>query len=241
MKTKDNKSSNNVTSNANTSNVEASQPQSTNKHKPLVGLIHGLHFNENGEPEVLLALRVNEETIDVNGQRSEVVYVKIGSRRYPCLLHWVPAEECVDYLRMAWAEVKGADRGLRCLLPDGKGGFIRCPEQKGKKCNECELADKFGFCTGHPISLDALGENEAGASYMSDFTVVETQELLEQLVEKLNRKAPKYGKIFLAIYNGIIRPSHIARWLNLPQSTTDEDVKKIRKWAPEIYKELTTV
>lgn len=239
MKTKENKRTNNVTSNANTSSVEASQPQSTNKHKSLVGLIHGLRFNENGEPEVLLALRVNEETIDVNGQRSEVVYVKIGSRRYPCVLEWVPAEGCGGYLRMEQAEVKGADRGLRCLLPDGKGGFIRCPD--GKKCSECELAGKFGFGAGHTVSLDGLGENVSGASCMSDFTVVETQELLEQLIEKLNRKAPKYGKIFLAIYNGIERPSHIARWLNLPQSTTSEDVKKIRKRAPEIYKELTTV
>lgn len=244
MKTKDNKRTNNVNSKASTSNAKTNQAQNENKHKPLVGIIRGFRFNENGEPEVLLALRVNEETIDVNGQRSKIRYVKIGALPYPCILEWVPAEECMGYIRLEWAEVKVKDRSRRCPLPNGKGGFIRCPERKGTSCCTCDRAGRADSRTNLTISLDALLENknyELKASFLSDFTVAETMELLEMLIVELDKKSPEYGKIFLALFRGITKPRDIAQELGLPKESLYKDVPKVRKLAQEIYQRLTTI
>lgn len=242
MKTKDNKHTNKANSNANTSNAKTNQTQSENKHKPLVGIIRGFRFNENGEPEVLLALRVNEETIDVNGQRSKIRYVKIGALPYPCILEWVPAEECMGYIRLEWAEVKVKDRSGRCLLPNGKGGYIRCPDHKS--CYTCDRIGRTDFSTNRPVSLDELLENknyELKASFLSDFTVTETMELLEQLIVELNKRSPKYGEIFLALFYGAKKIIKIAKKLNIPEKNIYKDVAKVRKLAQEIYRELTTI
>lgn len=221
---------------------KANARKNRKKKQTLTEILKAVRINENGEVERCLALRVNPETIDVNGQRSEVVYVKIGGRRYPCLLRWCPAGFYAEYMRMEWAGVKAAERELRCLLPNGKGGYIRCPDHKS--CYTCDRIGRTDFNTNRPVSLDELLEDanyESNASYMSDFTVVETMELLDMLIAELARKSPKYGRIFWALFNGIEKPIDIARALDLPQSTTYEDVPKVRRLAQEIYRELTTI
>ncbi len=240
MNVNDNKS----TTNANTSNAKTSQNGIEAEHRPAASLIRGFRLNAEGEAEVLLALRVDEETIDANHQRSEIIYIKIGARRYPCILRWVPAGECIEYIRMEWADVKVEARSKRCLLEDGKGGFIRCPERKGKSCRTCDRACRTDIITNRPVSLDALLEDknyEPKASFLPDLTVLETMELLDMLIAKLNEKSPKYGKIFMALFYGIKKPIDIARELGLPVSTTYEDVPKVRRLAQEIYQKLTTI
>lgn len=213
------------------------------KKKPtLTEILKAVRINENGEVERCFTLRVGEETIAENGQRSEIVYVRIGARRYPCKLIWLPAKQYEICMRVVWADVKAADRELRCLLPNGKGGYIRCPD-----CNSCYKCDRVGrsdFSTNHPASLDELFEDanyEPNASYMSDFTVVETMELLDMLIAELTEKAPEYGRIFLALFNGIEKPREIAEELDLPVKRIYKDVPKVRKLAQEIYQRLTTI
>ncbi len=65
-----------------------------------------------------------------------------------------------------------------------------------------------------PISLDALVEDKnyrPKASFLPDLAVVETMELLEMLVAELNKKSPKYGRIFLALFNSAEKPIEIAQ------------------------------
>lgn len=233
MKNKESKSS----SKANTSK---NQNQDQNE-LPRTTLIRGIRVNENGELEVHLALRVNKETIDANGQRSRIVYVKIGARVYPCILEWVLAEECVGYIRVEWADVKAEDRFRRCLLEDGKGGLIRCPEEKGKSCTRCDRANRADSSANHPVSMDALpegGNYGPNAVYLPDFTVAETLEILDMLLIELAKESPEFADIFLAIYSGIKRPIEIARALNLPKKNIYKDVAKVLKLVQETYNRL---
>lgn len=244
MKTKDNKRISTDNSKVNTSSAKTNQTQNESKHTPPVGIIHDIRFNDDGVPEVLLAIRVNEETIDENDQRSKIRYIKIGELRYPCILEWVPAEGCIGYIRMEWAEVKVADRSRHCLLPNGKGGLIRCQKQKGVSCCTCDRAGRTDSITSCSVSLDALLGNkdyDLKASFLSDFTVAETMELLEQLIVELDKRSPKYGEIFLALFYGTKKIIQIAKRLNISEKSIYKDVAKVRKLSQEIYRGLTTI
>lgn len=224
----------------NASNANTSKNQDQNE-LPRTTLIRDIRVNENGETEVLLALRVNRETIDVNGQRSRIAYVKIGARAHPCILEWVLADQCIGYIRIEWADVKAEDRSRRCLLEDGKGGLIRCPEEKGKSCSSCDRANRADSSANHPVSMDALpegGNYGPNAVYLPDFTVAETLEILDMLLIELAKEPPEFADIFLAIYSGIKRPIEIARALNLPKKNIYKDVAKVLKLVQEAYNRL---
>ena len=84
-----------------------------------------IRVNEKGQVLRPVPLRVNAETIEDNKiLEKKIVYVKIGGRKYPCIIEWVTEEEYRTYMRIEWAEVKAMERADRCLIPDGKGGFI---------------------------------------------------------------------------------------------------------------------
>ena len=111
--------------------------------------------NQNtGAKLVTIPLRVNPETIEENGQVGQIRYVKIGAKRYPCIMAKVPKEFAHQYMQIEWAEVKAEERSERCLVEDGHGGYIMCPESN--KCAYCEKYGHFDFDNFRPTSLDAM-------------------------------------------------------------------------------------
>ena len=90
----------------------------------------------NKEGQVLrpVPLRVSPETMEANKAINEkpIVNVLIGCKKYPCYIEMVTEEEYRTYMRIEWAEIKAQERENRCNIPDGSGGFIKCPE-----CNKC--------------------------------------------------------------------------------------------------------
>ena len=186
---------------------------------------------------VTIPLRVNPETIEENGQVGQIRYVKIGAKRYPCIMAKVPKEFAHQYMQIEWAEVKGEERSERCLVEDGHGGYIMCPESN--KCVCCEKFGHFDFDNFRPASLDAMYaeiEYEPAADHADLFD--DATEVMEMLVQRLTEIKPKYGAIFQELLNGNQRPLRIAEALGLGKSQTYDDVDRVRALAEKLYLEL---
>lgn len=194
--------------------------------------------NQNtGAKLVTIPLRVNPETIEENGQVGQIRYVKIGAKRYPCIMAKVPKEFAHQYMQIEWAEVKAEERSERCLVEDGRGGYIMCPESN--KCACCEKFGHYDFDNFRPASLDAMyaeTEYEPVSDQMELFDG--TTEVMEMLVQRLAEIKPKFGEIFRELYRGNNRPLHIAETLGLGKSQTYDDVDRVRELAEKLYREL---
>lgn len=110
-----------------------------------------------GEKLVRTPVRINAETLDEFRRIHPDITVEpawIGGQRYPCAIHWLPEGKAAVFLAEQEREALREQWEARCLLPDGTGGFIRCPEQN--RCWECEKAGRFDFDDMKPVSLEAL-------------------------------------------------------------------------------------
>lgn len=195
--------------------------------------------NTGAEKMVKVPLRVNPETIEEDGLAGQVTYVKIGYRKYPCIMGEVPESAAKAYMRMEWADVKAEERSARCLIPDGSGGFIRCSEKN--KCIGCEKVRDFDFDAMHPASLEDLNEEsdfEPEAPIVEESYEDVANEMISVLVRRLGEICPRYADIFREMLGGEDSPLHISRKLNLGKSQTYTDVKQVRKLAQRIYFEL---
>ena len=196
------------------------------------------HDNQNtGAKQVTIPLRVNPETIEENGQAGKIRYVKIGYKKHPCILVQVPEEFAHQYMQIEWAEVKAEERSERCLVEDGHGGYIMCPESN--KCAYCEKYGHFDFDNFRPTSLDAMydeTEFEPAADHADLFD--DTTEVMEMLVQRLTEIKPKYGAIFQELLNGNQRPLRIAEALGLGKSQTYDDVDRVRALAAKLYRKM---
>lgn len=215
---------------------------------------------ETGEKELYLnvPLRVNPETVVDNKQK--VALVKIGWKEYLCTYVWIPASYYIQYKRELESEAKGEERAHRCLIPDGMGGRIRCPEIN--RCSECKKCLCFNFDNGHNTSLNKLLDSgfnpESGTEFESDFDIDDGHLTPEQpilfkeeigmfdavsrdILTRLAAKKPKYGLIFGELLKGTVKPSEIARNTGLKANRTCEDLPKVRALAATIYKELIKV
>ena len=110
---------------------------------------------------VRVAVRITPETVnelrDLYADQEEKItirMVKIGGWRYPCAIYLLPEDEVKGFRRLQQTEAKQEQREARCWLPNGSGGFIRCPEEN--KCAQCERCKSFNFDTNHPTSYEAL-------------------------------------------------------------------------------------
>ena len=99
----------------------------------------GKQNSNNGANLVKVPLRVNPETIEENEQVGKVRSVRIGSKHYPCIFVEVSEHDAHQYMQLEWADVKAEERSERCLIEDGHGGYIMCPE-----CNRCAKCEKVG-------------------------------------------------------------------------------------------------
>lgn len=208
-------------------------------------------YNEEGKHLRPVPLRVNPETIDDNRiNEKRIVYVKIGAKKHPCIIELVTEEVYREYMRIEWAELKAEEREGRCLIPDGKGGLIMCPECN--KCCGCQKVGVWDFSNNHPMHFDGFGggideehedSNEDSFDVSSDESndgnKVMADELADMIEAELRKDKPKYAVIFRAMYEGTLKPKEIAEKCGLKVSTTYEDVQKVMKKAQEIFSLLT--
>jgi len=203
---------------------------------------------ENGVRFLEVPLRVNPLTAGETNQ--PVCKVKIGGMHFLCTYQWIPADFYTEYKRMLEKDAKEEERRMRCLIPDGKGGRIMCPECN--HCCKCEKPCSFDFDNGHDTSLDSLMdfgfEPEADSETESDFDIAdesanpetklifsETEKLWEQvmqdMIDELTAINVKYGLIFRELLRGVMKPSEIARNTGLKANRTCEDLPKVQALA----------
>lgn len=200
--------------------------------------------NDKGEVLRPVPLRVNEETIDELRQMGKKVsYVKIGVRKYPCIIEYVTEAEYRSYIRVDWADIKAEQREMRCLIPDGNGGFIMCPECN--KCCGCEKVGKWDFDNGHAVHIESIvGDSDDGedvstfdikSDAVNDESEIAANQIADMIEAELVKIKPKYGVIFREMFSGNFVVKDIAKNNNLTLSTTYEDVPKVMKKAQEIF------
>lgn len=219
--------------------------------------------NNTTDPRMVkVAVRINPETIDElrklyadQEEKISIRMVKIGGWKYPCAIYLLPEDEVKGFKRLQQNEAKQEQREARCWLPDGSGGFIRCPEEN--KCAQCERCKSFSFDTNHPTSYEALqdfygdqeeelylaGEDMPGMKEPSDEMAVQQPdeaytEIMQLLVDRLTAIKPKYGAIFQELLKGNLQPLNIAKALNLGKSQVYETVPKVQEIAKKLYFEL---
>lgn len=219
--------------------------------------------NNTTDPRMVkIAVRITPETIDElralyadQEEKITIRMVKIGGWRYPCAIYLVPEDEVKGFKRLQQTEAKQEQREARCWLPDGSGGFIRCPEEN--KCAQCERCKSFSFDNNHPTSYEALqdfyaeqdeelylaGEDMPGMEEPSDEMTVQQPEetyteIMQILVDRLTTIKPKYGAIFQELLKGNLQPLNIAKALGLGKSQVYETVPKVQEIAKRMYFEL---
>lgn len=92
-----------------------------------------------------------EDARTMGYKSSDLVPRRIGIKTVPCLKLQGTPEFAKNYETMLDTEARAELREKRCLVPDGKGGFIRCPECNS--CWNCEKQLKDNFTTNKPLSL----------------------------------------------------------------------------------------
>lgn len=211
---------------------------------------------------VKVAVRITPETVDElrtmyadQEEKITIRMVKIGGWRYPCAIYQLPENEVKGFKRLQQAEAKKEQRETRCWLPNGSGGFIRCPEEN--KCSQCERCKSFNFDSNHPTSYEALqdfygeqeedlylaGEDIPGIKDPSNESADPQQEeayteIMQVLVDRLTAIRPKYGAIFQELLKGNLQPLNIAKALGLGKSQVYETVPKVQELAKKLYFEL---
>lgn len=140
-------------------------------------------------------------------------------------------------------EQRAEFREKRCLISDGKGGFIRCPECN--HCNKCEKRLEFNFTTNKPVSLEKLTQGDTEDAKTIDIegryesqTDILSRIILEDLIQYLGTfEGKQYDLIFKMLYDQH-GTKEIADELGLAWSTAKDAITKVRKLAQE-YTDLT--
>lgn len=167
----------------------------------------------------------------------KVVSRRIGIKTVQGIIVKEKPEFAKEYAKFLDTEARAELRNKRCLIPDGKGGNIRCPGTYS--CKNCERKDAMDFSTNLPISLDAT--EDGNTTDVPDDTnvegIVEQKILLEQLIEHLKSKPDQRPyKILSFILDGY-STQKIARELGIPWSTAKDQYKKIIRLGKDLFHE----
>lgn len=164
---------------------------------------------------------------------------KIGINVVDGIYTDAPAVFAKEYNRMQEAEYRAELRAKRCLIPNGSGGFIHCPESNS--CSNCKAKEADKFVTNLPLSLNRLTEAETEDDKVIDIadSVADTEAdaiaiaMLDDLLDYLGTfKGKAYQAVFQMLYDGFTT-KEIADELGVPWSTAKDQITKVRKLAQE--------
>lgn len=184
-----------------------------------------------------------EEAKAMGYKPSELVVRHIGIKNVTCIKVQGTPEFAEQYNRILENEQRAEYREKRCLISDGKGGFIRCPECN--HCNNCEKRLEFNFTTNKPVSLEKLTQGDTEEDKTIDIegryesqTDILSRIILEELIQYLGTfEGKQYDLIFKMLYDKH-GTKEIADELGLAWSTAKDAITKVRKLAQE-YTDLT--
>ena len=211
---------------------------------------------------VPVVYEVNEfdpNNIPMGLKKSDIVWKNYGRTTYPCIVQMGTLEEKKAYERVYDSSLKAKRREHRCQVPDGKGGFIRCPEsnrchycgcwlrdedtgkyymcERSEKCITCDHRQEFS--SNRPLSLERLtvpeeeGDKviEIADSFDSEADSVGLA-VLKELIDYLTSFGEGYEVIFKLLYENI-KIKDMADEYGVAWSTMKDKVKKVREIAKE--------
>ncbi|MDI7817362.1 hypothetical protein QMM58_13355 [Clostridioides difficile] len=163
----------------------------------------------------------------------------LGNRKVPCVYVKGTQSFKDDYRRMLDAERKAEDRESRCLIADGHGGFIMCPEYN--RCWDCEKRKSWNFDRYRPLSIEKLTEGDDEDDKTIDIPCkldVEGEATVNAILDYILERLAAVDKDFSHIFEMRLDQAgvkEIADELNIPWSTAKDRIKKVEKLAQEFY------
>lgn len=200
----------------------------------------------NQEQQVLIPMVVDKASLLDNGmmagiKKSDIRKWTIGCHKVDVVLVPGTQEQYNDIMNTYYREFKAEDRDKRCVVSDGKGHLIRCPECN--KCKECPLyltREHYGTAT----FSDLENTNDEGETVpfdpesTHDYNDADRYErMLVDLVDHINEVAPEYADLLNLLMDGLSRREAAAE-LNIPKSTAIDRVAKLRKIVDEFLENL---
>ncbi len=203
-----------------------------------------------GEGEVLIPYRVDKDMLEHEGVIKENLetWSFCGKK---ILVGFVPVKEANAemMMKMFWRDLNDyleKYRKKRCYIPNGKGGFKRCPKE-----NVCENCKEYGnmdsklFRTLYS-SLDQMMEGLDGDdSEEGGFDITGTTEEMDKaavldtlnfILDELRVMDERYPQIFSMHYEGYQKNEILnAVDLGVGQSQGYEIIKKVIKAVQKIY------
>lgn len=161
----------------------------------------------------------------------DIIPFKVGRKTVMvCMFYTTDKEECKRFTREFWKWLAIKDNESRCLIPDGKGGFIRCH----KNCSECPQ-----LRSGRPESVD-YEEEENGYEVVDHSSSFDERLALkitfEFLLDKLRTENPQYASLIEMMYKDCSQ-EEIAISTNKSPGTIGEQATRALNLAKEIYKD----
>lgn len=165
----------------------------------------------------------------------EVEYRRIGIKTVSGIVIKGKPEFAKKFATMVDTNARAELRSKRCLVPDGKGGYIRCPGNNS--CEYCKKKDDISFSTNIPISLDST---EDGSSIdvpdeVSVEEIVLQRILLSDLINHLKSMPDKRPYEILSLILEGYSIQKISNELGLPWSTTKDQYNKIIEIGKDLF------
>lgn len=203
--------------------------------------IHAEEIASNYRNDLKDGLRTRGDGINLNNLETW----RLGGRKILVGFIAVKKEHAETAIANFWNEVNAyieATRKKRCLIPDGKGGFKRCPREKS--CDQCkeetftsyELSlDEFmdGSEEDGEGSWDPTGDSNSESSMESSIALRIT---LAELINDLKALDPTMAKCITLLSEGYEKKEVIeALNLNVKKTQAYSFVEKCQKKAKEMY------
>ncbi len=164
-------------------------------------------------------------------ESKDIVPFKVGRKTVMvCMFSTDDKQEYESCIREFWKWLAIKDQESRCLIPNGKGGFIRCH----KNCSECSSTR-----SGRPNSIDYEEEENGYEVVDNSSNFEETLALkmtLELLFTKLRMQNPQYADLIEMIYRDYSQ-EEIAFTAGKSTGTIGEQTQKALKTAKGIIAE----
>lgn len=179
------------------------------------------------------------EKAEAHKRGYKVAYKRIGIKTVSGIITKGTKDFAEKFERMLDTEARAELREKRCLVEDGKGGFIRCPECNS--CSKCKKRDSEKFSTNAPLSYEQLTRPESDEDKVMDIPDrshdVEADAMafamLDELLAFLESFTDKpYAQVFQMLFDQST-VQEIADELGMPWSSAKDTIKKVRKLVQE--------
>lgn len=203
--------------------------------------IHAEEVAANYRKDLKEGLRTKGDGVNLNNLETW----HLGGRKILVGFVAVKKEQAESAIANFWSEVNAyieATRKKRCFIPDGKGGFKRCPREKS--CDQC----KEETFTSYELSLDEFmdGSEEDGESSWDPTGDTNSENSMEssialritlaELINDLKVLDPTMAKCITLLSEGYEKKEVIeALDLNVKKTQAYSFVEKCQKKAKEMY------